>query len=200
MSILRGECIHEVALLTATRELYFIEKDPSHSFIEEECRQAFQKGKEKGEKIGYEQILNDSRVLLELLQALIKKLMEQNKRLLEHLKPQVVEFAIAVCERIIRKELSQPEAMVNLINSLLNVSASRLYGTPLNIILAPDDLVMLESHFAKIQYDKHEITGTSFRADPFLKRGDCRIETPTGLLNYTISRELADLQTKILQA
>lgn len=200
MNIIRGESISESALLTATKELYFTNNAIPPSFVEDECRLSFQKGQEDGKKIGYACALHEINSLFELLQTLSKKLLEQNKRLLEQLKPEIVEFAISLCERIIRKELSHPEALVQLINSLLNVSATHLRNAKLNIILSPDDLVMLETQLIKIQYDQREIEGISFHSDPSVQRGDCRIETPSGLLNYNISRELANLQAKIFQA
>jgi flagellar assembly protein FliH len=201
MSIIRGENIHETATLTAAKTLYFSDKGgSSHSFVEDECHQSFQQGEERGEKRGYAQALRDTQVLFELLQTLARKLLEKKERLLDELKPEVIEFAIALCERVIRKELSQPEAMVKLINSLLNVCAPQLQHEVLQVVLAPDDLVMLEEHLARIQYDTREIAGISFRADPYIRQGDCRIETQAGLLNYTISRALADLQAKVLHS
>jgi flagellar biosynthesis/type III secretory pathway protein FliH len=201
MSIIRGEKSSEIATLTAAKGLYFSEKNSHHHpFVEEECSRAFQRGVEKGEKIGYERALNETRGLLDLLQTLTQKLLEQKKRLLDRLKPEIIEFAMTLCERIIRKELSQPEAMVKLINALLNGCAPQFRNERVQIILAPEDLAMLEGHLTQIQYDKREITGIFFRADPLIKRGDCRIETQRGLLNYTISRELADLQAKVLQS
>lgn len=200
MSIIRGEKISEIATLTPTKELYFSEKNGiQHSFVEDECQKAFQKGLERGEQIGYEKALNEKKVLFELLQTLTQKLVEQKKRLLDQLKPEVVDFAITLCERFIRKELSQPETMVKLINSLMNVCEPNSRHDTLQIVLAPDDLVMLENHLTQIQFDKSKIASINFRSDPLVRRGDCRIETQAGLLNYTISRELADLQAKVLQ-
>ncbi len=137
--------------------------------------------------------------LLDVLQTLSHKLLDYKQRLLEQLKPEVVEFSISVCERMIRKELSQPEVMVKLINSLLSYAASKIHTDTVHLILSAEDLVTLENHLASIHYDKREIGGVTLRSDPLMKRGDCRIETPTGLLNYSLSRQLDDLQSKVLQ-
>jgi flagellar assembly protein FliH len=200
MSIIRGERIEALAVLKQNRELDFSEKNGiENSFLEEECQRAFQHGSKAGEKIGYEKALNETKVHLDLLQAIADKLLEQKKRLLDQLKPQIIEFAITLCEKIIRNELKSKEALVKLIHSLLTISLSQSRQESLQIFLAPDDLIMLEGHLAQIQCDKHIIAEITFRADPMIKRGDCRLETQTGLLNYSISRQLSDLQTKILQ-
>jgi len=200
MTILKEENITEMALLTSTKELLFLEKKEGEgSFIEEECRKAFQKGVEFGEKIGYEKYAQENKPLLELLPALSRKFFEQKNKLLEHLKPEIVEFCIHVCERIIRKELSQPETLAALINSLLKVCMPQLSHEKIDIILAPEDLVMLENHLSQIYFNKREIEGIGFRADPLIKRGDCRIEAKSGLMNYSIARELAGLQAKVVQ-
>lgn len=198
--IIRGEIAAEIATLTPDRELHFTHShSASPSLIEEACTQAFQKGEDRGEKAGYERALVEAHCLLQVLQTLSRKLLDYKQRLLEQLKPEVVEFAISVCERIIRKELSQPEALVKLINSLLSYAASSVRHETVHLILSPEDLVVLENHLTSIHYDKRDIGGVSFRADSLMKRGDCRIETSTGLLNYTISRQLGDLQSKVLQ-
>ncbi len=196
--VIRGEAFYQVALLTSNGELLQQEGEACADLVEEECRKAFQRGQEKGEKIGYRKALDESKVHVDLLQTMARKILEQKKHLLDQLKPEIIEFAIAVCERVIRKELTQPQALVRLINSLLASATPSLKNDTIRIVLSPDDFVMLEKSFHHIQYDEREVEGVRFVSDPLMRRGDCRVETKTGLLNYDISRELADLQSKIV--
>ena len=199
MNIIRGEPITEIATLTATKELRFSERCADNSFfLEDERAKAYHKGQDAGEKIGYAKALYETKGLLDLLQTLTRKLLEQKKRLLDQLKPEIIEFSIAVCEKVIRKELSQPETLVRLINSLLSVRDPNFQHEHLKIILAPEDLLLLEKYLTQISYDKREIEGVSFWEDSLIRRGDCRIEGQTGLLNYSIARELSDLSAKVL--
>lgn len=198
--IIRGENVTERATLSPSGQLCYV--NSSHlpgAFVEEECKQAFGKGKKQGEKLGYERALCELSSLLGILQSFSHKLLEYKHQLLEQLKPEVVAFAISVCERIVRKELSQPESFIRLINSLLVYATQSIRGDPVKLILSPDDLVMLENHLSKIHYDKREMESLSFHSDSQLQRGDVRLETPSTLLNYTLSRQLADLQSKVLQ-
>ncbi len=199
MTVIRGEAVHQVALLTPTGELLHSKEEEFVDLFEEECRKAFQKGVEKGEKLGFNKALDENKVFLSLIQTVARKVLEQKHRLLDQLKPEIIEFAMTVCERVIRKELSQPHALVKLINSLLTSATPALKHDTIQIVLSPNDFVLLDKSFDQIHYDKREIEGVRFVSDPTICRGDCRIETKTGLLNYDISRELSNLQTKVLQ-
>lgn len=197
--IIRGETVQEVGVLSASGE-FIIEKNAYvDDLLEEECRAAFNKGVEKGEKIGYEKSREEIKIFIDLLQTMARKILEYKHRLLDQLKPEVIEFAMTVCERLIRKELSQPEALVNLIHSLLTATKNSLKSDAIDIIVAPEDLSMLESHLSSFARLSNGVEGLTFRKDPLMRRGDVRLETKAGLLNYDLARELADLQTLVLQ-
>lgn len=198
MKIIRGETVHRTALLSSSGELVHVQEGDYAGLVDEECRKAFQEGQEKGEKAGYRKALDENKAFLDLLQTMSRKILEQKSRLLDQFKPEIIEFALAVCERVIRKELAQPHALALLINSLLASAIPSLKNDRIEIVLSPDDFVMLEQSFNQIQYDKRKIEAIRFVADPLMRRGDCRIETKTALLNYDISRELADLQSKVM--
>lgn len=160
---------------------------------------AFQKGKAVGEKEGYERALKEFAAFFSLIGSLTDKLLEHKKRLLQQLKPEIIDFAITVCERVIRQELTQPEKLAKMIDSLLSAGVSGLEGDMVTIRLASEDLITIESHLTKINYDKREIKGVRFVPDTSLRRGDFRIETRRGLINCSISRELEDLRSKVLR-
>ncbi len=199
MKVIRGETVQQTLLLTPNGELLGTNKEDFTDLVEEECRRSFQKGQEKGERVGYYKALEESKMFVTLLQTMTRKVLEQKNRLLDQLKPEIIEFSMSVCEQVLRKELSQPHALVRLIHSLLVVVTPSLKDDSIKIVLAPDDFLMLENHFDEIQYDKREVKGIHFVSDSLMRRGDCRIETTSGLLNYDISRELNDLQAKVLQ-
>jgi flagellar assembly protein FliH len=185
--------------LTARKEIAPMAFSQSSSLAEEECQKFFERGKEAGEEIGYRAAICEIKILLELLEKIATKLLDHKAVLLEKLKPEIIDFSIQLCERVIRKELSHPESLVKLINSLLAICEPEFRQDAIQIVLATDDFLMLEQHLEKVQYDTSSIVSLHFRADSLMKRGDCRIEAQSGLLNYSITRELADLQAKILQ-
>ncbi|MEZ5315181.1 MAG: FliH/SctL family protein [Chlamydiales bacterium] len=198
IGIIRGEKVEQVAMLSPNGELIQSNHEAFTNLIEEECKKAFQNGHEKGERIGYQKALDENQSFLHLLQKMAHKILEQKNHLLDLIKPEIIEFIIAICERVIRKELNDPDSLVQLINSLLNSTTPSLKNDVVHIVLSSEDFMMLDKSFDKIQYDKREIKHIRFTSDPLMRQGDCRIETKTGLLNYDISRELANFQEKVL--
>lgn len=198
MSIIRGAKIEDTVIFTSKGELIsHEERGAITELFEEEINRSFKNGFEKGESIGYEKGLAEGKVLLNLLQKMADKLLEQKEKLLDQLKPEMIEFSLKVCERIIRRELSQPESLAKLISSLLSTLDGGVKSGTIDIFLSSEDVALLQNH-----HDQINLKGAlGFRliADPLVRRGDVRIENKMGLLNYDISRELAELQMKILQ-
>lgn len=188
-NVIRGETIKRVLRYSSEGNLEPIQEDQS----------AYKKGQKKGENEGYDRAKKEFAAFYTLLQSLADKILEQKKRLLQQLKPEIIDFAITLCERVIRQELSQPEKLVRLIDTLLTAATTSINGDMVKIILSPEDLVLIESHRNKIQYDKREIKGLRFVPDSAVKRGDYRIETKRGILNCSIARELEDLRSKVLR-
>ncbi len=191
--IIRGENVQDMALLSPLRELHFEKSQEKESFFEEECRKVFQEGFQSGEKKGFERASGEIKELLSLVQTLAQKLLEHTRNVVEHLKPEVIELTIVLCEKVIRKELESPQMLIHLIHSLLS-SAPDLNQNEVKIRLSPEDFNMLEA-FAQ----NKDLKGLNFQSDSLMMRGDCRIETESGLINYSIARELDFLKRKILK-
>lgn len=197
--IIRQETLAGVVYYTPKQGItpYPKESKPFQEALIQERLEAYQKGKEHGEKLGYEKATNEMSALMTLLQKMVQRILEQKERLLQQLKPEIIEFAIAICEKFLREKLSQPEKLVRLIDSLLAQSIPFFQGELVKIVLSPEDLVMLEQHLKDFHYDRREIKGLRFLSDPELRRGDFRIENKSGLLNFLLQRELEELRGMI---
>lgn len=160
---------------------------------------AFFAGFREGVEEGHRRGLVETGSFISLLQTIVKRLYEHKEEVFFQLKADLVTLAMIVCEKVIRKELSDPTALVKLIDTELLSIAPQIQGEVVNIILSPEDLIVLEKHLGRITYDKREIKRLRFLADPLLKRGDFRIESLKSLLNCSIQRELDDLKHTILQ-
>ncbi len=190
--IIRGEKVSEQATLTPGRLLEWESATiSSPSWFEEERLQAFEKGKRLGEEKGYAQAVQEMHSSMRLLQTLANKLLDHKEKLLDQLKPEVIQFSLAVCERAIRKELSQPEVFVKWLNTLLSYVINRGDEEKISLFLAPGDLRLVEKFMESKSY-------LSLREDPLMRHGDCRIETPTKMVRWSIERELEDLESKVL--
>jgi flagellar biosynthesis/type III secretory pathway protein FliH len=200
-NLIKNENICGIVRCSQKGGIHLVEGDEQGLFnlLGEERTKAYQMGRDEGEKVGYEKAKEEMSAFLHLLQTLIGKLLEEKEKLYEGIKPEIIEFALAVSERLIRIELSQPEKLAKLIENFIHHATSSFQGENLKIYLSPEDLVMLESRLQKINYDKREIKGLKFFSDPLQKRGDVRIETKGSLLNFVLSREIEDLRSKILR-
>lgn len=197
MNIIKGiGNIQETAILTASGELLYSEGNQGFAnLIEEECRKAAQEGEKRGEKIGYEKAKEEMQIHFTLLQRMTRKILEEKTRLLDAIKPEIVEFSLKLSEHLIRQELSRPESLIKLISSLLTVATTSVFEHDcVHVILAPEDLNLLGNHLSEIHFDRRAVGQLRFGSDPLMKRGDCRIEMKSGLLNYDIERELSHLQ------
>jgi flagellar biosynthesis/type III secretory pathway protein FliH len=99
---------------------------------------------------------------------------------------------------MLRRTLSDSRVFVDLIESLLAETKNILKDGVVTIALAPEDLELFEHELQTIIYDKEEIKKLNFIADKTIERGNSRVETSLGLVNFDIKRMLADLEKKIL--
>lgn len=198
-TILKSTKIEKSALYYAGE---LIEEKSNNDFedrLKGEKQKAYLKGREEGEMLGYDKAHKELGALFPLMRSITQKLLEKRESLVFELKREIVEFAIAISEKILRSELSSKEKFAKVIGSYLSHCSASFQKEVVKISLAPEDLVMLEMYFDEIHYDKSKIIEVMFFPDTLLQRGDFRIETKTALLNCTLMRELDDLRSKVLQ-
>lgn len=197
MKIIRNETVQGVVRclpggeVTGAREI----SEGFHELLNLERAKAFAMGKEEGEKSGYRKAKEEIQTLFHLLQAISDKMLEQKKELFSHMRIEVIELVIAIAERVIRLELSQPEKMAKLIESFLDHTAFQ--GEIVKIFLAPEDMSMMEAALHKLEYDRSEIKGVRFESDVLQRQGDVRIETKASMMNFQLMRELEDVRQKV---
>lgn len=155
---------------------------------EKSCAQ----GRHEGEDSGYEKAQKELFALFHLLFALSDKLLEHKEQLLAKLKPEIIDFSLSICEKILKSELSHKEKLAKLISSYLE---RRFEGEKVLIFLTPEDLILLDPFLQEMANAERTV---HFLADTNLERGDFRIETKTSIMNGTLSRQLEELRTKIL--
>lgn len=168
--------------------------------IQEEQGEAYEKGKRAGEREGYLHAQSELAALFGLLQTVGTKLLDDKKNLLEALKPEIVEMALTIAEKIVKSELLLPEKMVQHIESMLSTIALKVAGDGVHIYLCPEDLLLLDTHLQKIAYDKKDIKSIRFFSDNFIPKGDVRIESKQAFFHFSVARELEDLRSRVLKS
>lgn len=165
-------------------------------------KQGYEAGKEEGYNQGYiegsEKTKAELKVAIELTHTIASKLNQKKEEMYVHLKPEMIKFALAVCEKLLRRELAQSEVFIDTLESLLEQAKGILKETPIQVFLSPADRIMLNTNMKNMNDSKDFLKSIDFFDDPHIQKGDCRIETPLGLINYDINRLLLNLEEKVL--
>lgn len=171
--------------------------------LEEGSKTGFAQGQEKGllqgRQEGEEKVRKELHDSLSVMEECQKKLQEQQEVLYEEAKPELVKFALAVCERVIRCRLEDGDKWTQMVQMLLQQARPILHDVVADVVVSSEDLRNLQDAIDKSYFEHGGAKKINFVADDAMKRGDCRIETPMGLLNFDMKRILSDLEKKTLE-
>lgn len=170
--------------------------------LHEGQKQGYEAGKEEGIEEGFkegaDQIRAELKVAIELTNKIASNLLSKKEEIFNQLKPEIIKFSLAVSEKMLRKELSHAKSFLELLEKLFDEAKNIIKDTNVSIYLAPEDATMLEKEIHHLELDQEGFSNATFISDPMIPRGNCRIETPLGLINFDIERLLTDLEEKIL--
>jgi flagellar assembly protein FliH len=166
--------------------------------------QGYETGKSEGLDIGFKLGVSNAHVEmkagLELLNKITATFFTKQEEMFEMSKPEIIKFALAVCDNLLHNALSQHQVFTAHIEKLLIRAKEILKDASVDVILAPEDLAMLQGHLHSVGNDREEFEKLNFISDSTMERGNCRLETSLGLLNFDIKRLLSDIEKKTLEA
>lgn len=169
--------------------------------LEEGSTSGKEEGYEKGLQEGLAKGRAEATAKLEEKMALAVKLGSelQNYRdqLFEDLKPALLGLSIQVCKRILKQELEKPAVMQKLIEELLGQARSFVHEAPVQVVLSPADLDLLDSRLEEVKFDRHSVTELHFVSDN-IPKGNFRIEAAGGLINFNVDRLLNELEKELV--
>lgn len=197
MSVIRSAVYRQTLLISSEGKITEEKQQTIPDVFDEEYKKAYAKGLEQGDCRGYQKALSEIKSLSNLLSALAEKLLEQRARLLEHLKPEMIEFCFDVCEKILRQQLANKELFIHLMRSLIDtfIEKERLLGS-IHVFLSPEDFEVLENSRELTAFDKSRF---QWKKEASMPRGNVKIESESGILHFDIARELENLQEMVLQ-
>lgn len=179
-----------------------VEKKGYRKGLKDGHLQGFDAGKSEGLEIGFKlgstHISTKLKTTFDLLNTIAELFSERQKEMFEIAKPELIKFCLAICENLLCKTLTDPQVFANHIETILNCSKGALTKQS-TVYLSPEDYLMLQSNFKRLENLGEEFKNLQFSPDPALERGNCRIENSLGLLNYDIKRLINDLEKKILE-
>lgn len=179
------------------------EKSGYRKGLEEGHLRGFETGKGEGLEVGYklgtENAYLEIKSNLELLKAISKTFFDKQNLMFEEAKPELIRFCIAICESILRQTLSNPITFASHIERLLNEAKDIIKDTTADIILAPEDFNKLQTTIEMMNGNSADFKKLNFIPDSSFERGNCRIETPLGLLNFDIKRLLDEIEKMTIE-
>lgn len=160
-------------------------------------------GKDQGIQEGILQTKNDAQAEIEhplhLLERMIESMSLEKENLFQKLKPELIKFSLAVCEKILDKELQNPDSLKNLFKQLMSRASPIIQSEPINIHLPKETFSrnqsLLQEAASESGLKNHTLL---FEADSSLSEGSLRIETGLGLINFDIPRLMREFEASAL--
>ena len=165
------------------------EEDVRPSFAELE-REAFTKGYAQGERAGAEAAGHRGEAMLRRLAQTIDELAGLRAELLQKTERQVVELALAIAARVLRRELSVDR---ELLVAMARVALERLgENTSATIRLNPEDYAVIgaQTHLG----DSAVVRVVS---DPLVSSGGCLVQSDFGLIDAGIDAQLGEMASAL---
>ncbi len=165
-----------------------------------------EQGFNTGKLEGYEEGLQESRKLSNeefknatlLLKMVMLNLQETKETLAESIKPEIIKLCLLICEKILKTHLKNSKHLLKFLTELVNQVASSLADFPITLALAPEDANLLQKQCDKGYLCLSHLDPMKIIIDSKLMRGNCRIETSKGLLNFDLTRLLTELELNTL--
>jgi flagellar assembly protein FliH len=155
-------------------------------------RDAFAKGYAQGERAGVEAGNRRGDAMVRRLGETLEELASLRQSLLHHSERQLVQLALALARRIVRREIAADEELVM---ALARVALDKLgEAGPATIRLHPEDFARAAARGAERWAAAH----VSVVADPAVSRGGCLVESPFGFVDASIDAQFQELARALL--
>lgn len=174
--------------------------------VKEGREEGYQKGHEEGAEEGHRQAFeqasmefrNATRKLIEALQAMLRDVEEQRKRMIEKAKIDLVALAIAVAEAIVKREIVKDEKITVLnVRKAIELSSRK---SDLVIRVHPDDLKAMKEFVPELQQTFASLTRVDIVADDRVMRGGTVVTNPEGVVDADIRTQLQEIERELLDA
>lgn len=164
--------------------------------IEEESRKrGYAEGQKEIHRIVEKQLGTQLHTLLPALAAVIEEIRQARQAWLAHWEKNAIRLAIAIAERIVRRELQQkPEIPLELVReSLALVSCS----PAVRVQLSPQDYETLRPKAEMLIRDMAGLGACELAADPAIAPGGCRVETAFGTIDQQIETQMKRIEEEL---
>lgn len=174
-------------LLVRARELFQQAKrevEEARADADEIARDAYQEGFRQGEKAGEELGLAKQAPVIEEVDALLGRLADAHRAVVEENKEQLITLALAIVSRILHRTLeAEPDQILQTTEEVLNLVRREQH---VRLRLSQTDFQVLLEHQGELPALARLGDRLTFEVDPDMIPGGCIAQTPTGTIDATI--------------
>jgi flagellar assembly protein FliH len=201
--ISEGEDLKKAAALEAERliaeageKIQKLEEE-SHLALENEKRETLEAGRKAGYEEGYAQGNAEAERLIKRTQTVLERAQDKRGEILEETEQEIVDLVLLLARKVV-KAITENQRNVILQNV---VQALRKLKTRGNVIIRVNiaDLKLTTEH-TKNFIQMMEGANVQVVEDSTVDSGGCVIETDFGEIDARISSQLAELESKVLEA
>lgn len=158
-----------------------------------------QAGYDKGLEAGRQESIDQFQHAISLLEQAAEQLRSERKQLFSHLKPELIRFALAVCGKVLRQQLKDPDILAALVEDMLDQATPMLSEMKAHVVLSSESKTILGDRLDSIGV-YHDIGGLRWIVDKQMPANDLRIECDDGMLHFNLERQLEELEQRVLEA
>ena len=155
-------------------------------------------GFEQGHKEGYEKGVAEVDRLIDRMHRILEAVMQRREEILADTESQIVELVILMARKVI-KILSDNQKNVVMANTLAALKKVKTRGE-VTLRVNLEEVKLTSEHAQEFIQHVENVKGITVLEDSSVERGGCIVETDFGAIDARISRQLQELENKILGA
>jgi flagellar assembly protein FliH len=159
-------------------------------------REAYQKAFELGEKAGREIGEKKLEPIIKSLSSILKDLSSFRENIYKNYEKEIILLAFHIAKKIIFKEISEDDTVI--INIVKEAISKAINETNIHIKVSPDDYDYLSSRLDNLKQILSSNKNFTIEVVENLKRGDCLIETKSGVINAKIEDRINEIKSNLL--
>ncbi|MDI6799976.1 MAG: FliH/SctL family protein [Actinomycetota bacterium] len=157
--------------------------------------------REEAFKQGYEgglaQAEAETKGLIDTLEMITKRALEEKKKIVEEAEASSIKLAIDIAEKIINEEIrATPDFIKNVAKKALQLAVEREHVV---LRLNPKDFEIIKESREELASSVDGIKELEIIADQRIRQGGCIIETAQGSVDARIDSQLGEISKKLLE-
>lgn len=159
---------------------------------------AYKYGFKDGKKIGLQEGREEVRQGLECIKYITDELKQRRENFMKEADELVLQLAVRLAERIIRKEVkTDPEVVKNVARECLKLVEER---QRICIRVHPSDWQVINEFEEEILTSTHGVKSLEIKEDDHVTPGGCIIESDSGIVDAQLETQLQEISESLMEA